>query len=133
MIIVDSSVLIDFLRGLDTDAVAHLVRLEQDAVPYALPAVCLQEVLQGAKDEAEWEQLRTYLETQWQLLPEEPLATHRNAARIYFDCRRRGITLRSTIDCFIAQLALEYEGTLLHDDRDYEKIRQVRPLRTLPG
>jgi predicted nucleic acid-binding protein len=57
---------------------------------------------------------------------------HHQAARIYFDCRRRGLTVRSTIDCFIAQLALEHRLALLHDDRGYAAIARVRPLRTLP-
>ena len=61
-----------------------------------------------------------------------PAVTYREAARIYYDCRRRGLTLRSTVDCFIAQLAIEVDGVLLHNDGDFESIAQVRPLR-LPG
>ena len=57
---------------------------------------------------------------------------HRQAARIYYDCRRRGLTIRSTIDCYIAQLALDHDLAVLHDDRHYEAIRRVRPLKTLP-
>jgi predicted nucleic acid-binding protein len=53
------------------------------------------------------------------------------AARIFFDCRRRGLTVRSAVDCLIAQLVLEVDGVLLHDDDDFERIRTVRPLRTL--
>ncbi len=53
------------------------------------------------------------------------------AARINFDCRRKGMTVRSAVDCFIAQLVLEEDGILLHDDDDFEKIRSVRPLKTL--
>ena len=56
---------------------------------------------------------------------------HRQAARIYFECRRRGVTVRSTIDCLIAQLVIDHAGILLHEDDDFERIREVRPLRTL--
>ncbi len=46
-------------------------------------------------------------------------------------CRRRGLTVRSTVDCFVAQLVLEVEGTLLHNDGDFELIAKVRPLQLL--
>ena len=61
------------------------------------------------------------------------LSLHFAAARIYFDCRRKGITVRSTIDCFIAALVLEVDGVLLHDDDDFDRIREVRKLATLRG
>lgn len=131
MIIVDTSVLIDFLRGEDLPGAARLRRLEEEAIPFAVPAVCCQEVLQGAKNEKEWRLLGDYLGSQRLLVPLEPWSTHREAARIYFDCRRQGLTVRSSIDCYIAQLALEEDGVLLHNDRDFETIQQVRPLRTM--
>ena len=58
---------------------------------------------------------------------------HIAAARIYFDCRRRGSTVRSSLDCYIAAIALERGDELLHDDEDFEAIKRVRPLRTLRG
>jgi predicted nucleic acid-binding protein len=94
--------------------------------------VVIQEVLQGARDEREWRLLDEHLATQPLVHPHDPLASHRDAARIYFECRRRGLTVRSTIDCYIAALALEHGLPLLHDDRDYEAIARVRPLQTLP-
>lgn len=57
-------------------------------------------------------------------------AAHREAARIFFDCRRQGLTIRSSVDCLVAQLVLENDGILLHKDDDFERIAQVRPLRT---
>jgi predicted nucleic acid-binding protein len=65
------------------------------------------------------------------LLSADPVSTHRDAARIFYDCRRKGITIRSSADCFIAQLTLEHNGVLLHDDDDFDDIRRVRPLKTL--
>lgn len=131
MIVVDSSVLIGFLRGHRSPAILRLQALEEEEIPFLLPAVCYQEVLQGAKDGREWNLLSEYLGAQPLLLAEDPFATHREAARIYFDCRRKGLTIRSSVDCFIAQLVLEDEGTLLHDDGDFDSIAKVRPLRTL--
>jgi predicted nucleic acid-binding protein len=41
------------------------------------------------------------------------------------------VTVRSTVDCLIAQLVIDHAGILLHEDADFERIRAVRPLRTL--
>ena len=129
MIVVDTSVLIDFFRGNDTPAVARLQRIERDEIPFRIPLICCQEVLQGARHERDWKRLEQYLCTQDLLWSDAPWATHSEAARIYFDCRRKGITIRSTIDCLIAQLVLEADDLLLHDDNDFDYVQEVRPLR----
>lgn len=131
MIVIDTSVLIDLFRGRATLAADRLRRMERQEVPFSIPMICSQEVLQGAKDESEWSTLLEHFVSQRLLTPREPWKTHEGAARIFFDCRRQGLTIRSSVDCFIAQLTLEEEGILLHDDEDFERIRQVRPLRTL--
>ncbi len=129
MIVVDTSVLIDFLKGKQSDAVGKLVALEEHDTHYHIPTICCQELLQGARDEHEWKQLHAYLSTQNLLAPENSWETHQAAARIYFDCRRKGITLRGTIDSLIAQLVLDNDAVLLHDDADFTHIAKVRPLR----
>ncbi len=131
MILVDSSVLIPFFRGDESAAASRLRDLEEQGVPFSIPAICCQEVLQGAEDLREWKLLARYLETQEIVTAGEPWRTHAEAARIYFDCRREGIRISSSIDCYIAQLALERGGTLLHDDADFIRIQSVRPLRTV--
>lgn len=132
MIAVDTSVLVSLFRGHDTRGARLLKRLEEDGTPFAIPAVCCQELLQGARDEKEWRLLRTYLESQELLVPLDPVGAHVEAARIFFECRRRGVTVPSSTDCLIAQLALERDAVLLREDEDFERIRSVRPLRTLP-
>ena len=87
----------------------------------------LQEVLQGARGERDFLRLQEYLETQIFRQPLDPIDSYTAAARIYADCRSRGITVRSAIDCLIAQIALEHDLVLLHDDRDFEQIRKVIP------
>lgn len=131
MIVVDTSVLVDFLKGRKSAAADAFRRLEIEDMPYAIPAFCCQELLQGAKDQREWELLLEHLRCQRVLASRDPLSSHIEAARIYYDCRRKGMTVRSAVDCFIAQLVLEEDGILLHDDDDFEKIRSVRPLKTL--
>jgi predicted nucleic acid-binding protein len=131
VIVVDTSVLIDFLRGEQLPGAMALHRLEMEGAPFLVPGICYQEVLQGAKNEQEWNLLADTLGSQRLLFPRDPASTHLHAARIFFDCRRRGFTIRNSIDCFIAQLVLEQGGVLLHDDEDFERIRQVRPLVTV--
>jgi predicted nucleic acid-binding protein len=52
-----------------------------------------------------------------------------SAARTYYDLRRLGRTVRSAIDCCIAQAAIDHQALLLHRDRDFDTIAQIRPLR----
>jgi len=131
MIFVDTSVLLDLLRGKATPAADFLANLEANDIPYAIPLLCCQEVLQGARDEAEWRVLHENLSAQRLALSADPAALHWEAARIFFDCRRRGIAVRSSVDCLIAAQAMAAKATLLHDDEDFERIRKVRKgLRT---
>jgi len=132
MILVDTSALLPFLSGRSTRASEALADVLSEGAEIALTPIVVQEVLQGAREDKEWKRVRSYLLTQDILLPRDSLATHVAAARIYYDCRRRGLTVRSTLDCVVAQIALEHGAHLLHDDRDYEAIARVRALKTLP-
>ncbi len=132
MILVDTSALLPFLAGQSTRASEAVGDVLSEGLEIALTPIVVQEILQGAREEQEWRKLSSYLLTQVILSPRDPIATHVAAARIYYDCRRRGLTVRSTLDCVVAQIAIEHGVPLLHDDRDYEAIAQVRALKTLP-
>ena len=82
--------------------------------------------MQGARDEKEWGLLEDYLSTQYYLETSED--TWPEAARIYFELRRKGVTINSLMDCCIAQIALENGALLMHRDKDFEKISRIRPL-----
>jgi len=133
LIVVDTSVLVDFFKGRTTPATRRLEQLELDGISFAIPGICCQELLAGARGAREWDLLFSYLETQNLLFPADPWQTHVEAARIMVDCRTHGVSLRGTIDCFIAQLVLELDGVLLHSDKDFERIAEIRPLRTWEG
>lgn len=126
MILVDTSVWIDVFRdgtGRERSQLADVVQ-DDDVV---LTRFNQLELLQGAADEREWSLLSDYLDVQ-DYLETQPL-TWQGAARIYFDLRRRGLTVRSAIDCCIAQLAIDADALLLHRDRDFETIASVRSIR----
>lgn len=127
MVLVDTSVWIDLFRNRSGPSVARLRRILDDAEPFALMPVIVQEILQGAADEREYSLLHEYLASQRLVEPADALIAHCNAARLFFDCRRRGFTPRSAIDCLIAQVAIEHRLYLLHNDRDFERIAAVTP------
>jgi len=128
MILVDTSVWIDVLRNRKGKVVEAFRKIIGDDL-YVLTRFTQLELLQGAKDNYEWRKLEEYLESQIYL--EATGRTWVEAARIYYDLRRKGITVNSPIDCCIAQLAIENGVTLLHRDQDFEKIEKIRPLKAL--
>ncbi len=127
MILVDTSVWIDLFRNRPGHAVTRLRHILDGGEAFALMPVIVQEILQGAADEREYSLLHEYLTSQRLVEPADSLTTHCNAARLFFDCRRRGFTPRSAIDCLIAQVAIERRLDLLHNDRDFERIAAVTP------
>lgn len=131
MILVDTSVWIEVLRDRSGRGRIALER-ELDGHEAVLARFHQLELLQGARDEREWGLLQEHLDAQVYL--ECGPESWNGAARIYFDLRRRGKTVRSPIDCCIAQIAVDHDVLLLHLDRDFELISEVRPLRqrTLP-
>jgi predicted nucleic acid-binding protein len=125
MVLVDTSVWIDFLRGAPTAQVATLeALLEGDDVVGTAPII-LQEVLQGADSPARFEQWRREFSGLMCYLPLDPIDTHFEAARLYASCRRAGSTPRSSNDCLIACIAIEHDLTLLENDRDFRAIAAV--------
>jgi predicted nucleic acid-binding protein len=131
VIIVDTSVLVALFRGHATAAACLLRKMAEEDTPFAIPAICCQELLQGARDLREWRTLCSYLDAQEVLLPLDPWQTHVGEARMYFDARRHGLTVSGAVDCLVAEMVLQHGGVLLHDDDDYELLAQVRPLRLL--
>jgi predicted nucleic acid-binding protein len=125
MILVDTSVWIEVLR----DRKGLVVRAFRERVGKeicVLTRFTQLELLKGARSEKEWKSLDEYLATQYYLEVSE--TTWGYAARIYFDLRRRGITVGSPIDCCIARIAMEYGALLLHRDRDFTRMAQRLPL-----
>ena len=127
MLLVDTSVWIDFLAPRSTPA-ADYFRLRLDArQPFALTKFIYLEVLQGIREPATVRKVASILRAQAMLYPRHGLRTYEAAADLNRRCRAAGVTVRSTIDCLIAQIALEHNATLLHRDRDYGHIVQVEP------
>jgi len=58
-------------------------------------------------------------------------ATYVRAAHIFRSLRRKGVTIRKTVDCMIASVAIEHDLFLLHNDRDFDLIAADSKLRVL--
>ncbi|MDD3879647.1 MAG: PIN domain-containing protein [Syntrophomonas sp.] len=120
MILVDTSVLIGFLKGQINEKIQLFDQVLSRNIDFGFSSYTFQEVLQGTQNEKEYEKLRDYLSTQIIYFLPEKTATYEKAARLYFDLRRKGITPRSTIDVLIALTAIENNLLLLHNDRDFD-------------
>lgn len=126
MLLIDTSVWISVFRNRTGQVRQKLETLINDRDVF-LTRFTQLELLQGSLNEKEWTLLSTYLETQDYV--ELPNDSWQAAARIFYDLRRKGLTVRSPIDCCIAQAALEDNLLLIHNDRDFETIAQVRSLQ----
>ena len=127
MHLVDTSVWIDFIRGSTGAHVERLRSLIGAQVPVGLSPLIYQEILQGAINEQQFTRFQDYFSCQHFFLPSDPVEASAHAAEIYFSCRRKGITIRSSIDCLIAAVAIEHGLSLLHNDRDFIEIARVVP------
>ena len=130
MILVDTSVLIDFFKGVENEGVQKLKAVLDRGIPFGINSFIFQEVLQGAASEKEYSLLDRYLRTQRFYHIKDPVDSFARAARIYMDCRRKGITIRSTIDCLIVETVLEHDLFLLHNDNDFSAIARVIPFKS---
>lgn len=129
MVLVDTSILIDYLRGTDNAAVGRFQQILDNNIPFGISPLTYLEVLQGTRTEKDFTTVKSYLETHRFFGLVDEKESYAAAARIYFDCRKKGITINSTVDCLIAQTAIENDLTLLHNDADFDRMRKVTPLK----
>ena len=128
MIVVDTTVWIDFLEAKGTSFDLQLKDLIEHGEALALTDVIYCEVLQGILDESKFRRTRTILRA-YPILRMRWLRTFEHAAEIYRSCRRRGLTIRKTADCLIAATCLEAGAELYHNDRDFDSIAKVEGLK----
>lgn len=132
MLLVDSSVWINFHRSLETEA-TRFVDSRDEHEELAITGIIFQEVLQGVSDERVYARLEAMFSALLILQPRE-LQTYDLAARLYRRARLAGLTIRKPNDCLIAALALEHDALLVHNDRDFLFLSQVEPaLMVFPG
>jgi predicted nucleic acid-binding protein len=125
MILVDTSVLIDYLKGTENQAAAAFDKILEDGMAYGINEFIYLEVLQGAGTAKEYRKLQEYLETIAFYSLGRGKESYERAAHLNFACRRSGVTIRSTIDLLIAQTAIENNLYLLHNDNDFTNMAKA--------
>jgi len=128
MVLVDASVWIDYFRG-ETPPEAEWLDQELGRRPLGLTDITLCEVLQGCSDR-QVDPVRDRLGV-LDVFPTGGTELALSTAENYRELRRRGFTIRKTIDCWIATFCLRERHTLLHRDRDFDPFERFLELRVI--
>jgi predicted nucleic acid-binding protein len=128
-VLVDSTVWIDFFKNRPSPKTVLLEQLILNREDICICGFILTEVLQGIRDEKQY--VTTKLQFSQLLYLEEDRSTFELGTTIYRELRKRGITIRNSIDCLIAGLVLQQGVYFLESDRDYSFIDQHYPLHRL--
>jgi predicted nucleic acid-binding protein len=130
-VLVDTTVWIDFFADRPDPKVRTLEAFIEGGEDLYLCGVILAEVLQGIRSDVAYQRTRAYLGDL--LVAPMHQGTFVYAADLYRQLRKKGITIRKSVDCMIAAVAIEQDLTLLHNDRDFDHIAQHAPLKVLGG
>jgi predicted nucleic acid-binding protein len=129
MVIVDTTVWIDYLRGTENAETRWLDReLQQQRL--GLTDLILCEVLQGIREQTTFTRVRADL-LKFEVFDTGGSGLAVAAARNYRELRQRGYTVHKTIDCLIATFCLQAQHELLHRDRDFDCFEKVLGLRVV--
>ena len=128
VIVVDTSAWVEYLRKTDSPANTALRWALTGDDELGVVDVVRMELLAGAGGD---EQVVTVsrLLARGTALPALSPGDHEYAAMVYRAARRSGATVRSMIDCLVAAVAVRIDAPVLAQDRDYEVLAQVCPLR----
>jgi predicted nucleic acid-binding protein len=129
VVIVDTTVWVDYLRGEQNSQVDWLHR-EKDRQRLGLTDLILCEVLQGVRGDAAFASVHEEL-SHFEIFEPGGVELAIAAARNFRKLRQRGLTVRKTIDCLIATFCLRERHLLLHRDRDYDAFEEELGLRVV--
>ena len=128
MIVVDTSVWIDVLTGRRTKQARRCAELIEAGDPVALTDVIFAEILQGLSSDAEAQEVEKHLRA-FPVLRLDGLDDFALAAGLYRTARRKGVTIRNTLDCLIAAPCVRTGAPLLHSDADFDRLASCSSLR----
>lgn len=131
MVLVDTSVWIDFFAGRSLSHVKTLESLIQEREDICICGIVLTEVLQGIRKNRELRKTRD-LFSQLIFLPMQ-YPTFLRAAEMFRFVRRKGVTIRRPVDCLIAAVAVGNDIPLLHNDRDFHPLEKHCGLKVHVG
>ena len=126
--LVDTSAWVEWLRATGSRVDHTLTDALRSGELLWLTGVVVQEVLQGARTAAQADDLRRLLAPCAVAEPVFP-ETYEHAAALYARCRRAGRTVRGTVDCLVAAIALEHDLAVLGVDRDLLTLHDLCGVR----
>jgi predicted nucleic acid-binding protein len=129
MVLVDTTVWIDFLSARSYPHEKTLENLIFNREDLCICGIVLTEVLQGIREDSEFRRTRD-LFGNLIFLP-MGYSIFLRSAEIYRALRKKGITIRKAVDCIIAAVAIENDIPLLHNDKDFVPIEKHLGLKTL--
>jgi len=129
MVIVDTTVWIDYLRGAENSETLWLDR-ELQRQRLGLTDLILCEVLQGIRDQGTFAEVQANI-LKFQVFQTGGTALAVAAAQNYRELRQHGYTVRKTIDCLIATFCLQAKHELLHRDHDFDCFEKVLGLQVV--
>ena len=124
MILADTSAWVEFDRATGSAVDVRVAGLITEDGPLAVTEPIVMEVLAGARTDARERDLRRLLQ-RFHLHPVDPAPDFEAAARIYRQCRQKGVTPRGLIDCLIAAVAWRNGATLLAQDIDLLRVADI--------
>jgi len=127
LILVDTSVWIDYFSGRKTPQVSRLDRAIDSEEDIVILPVIVTEILQGFRSDKAFQEAEEVV-TKLPLVPMD-LQAHVDAARLYRNLRRKGVTIRGAVDGIIAQAAILAGAELLTGDKDFTPIARHSPLK----
>lgn len=128
MIVVDTSVWIDFFNDRDEEHVEELAGLIEADAGIALTDVILTEILQGIRSDRQIGMVDERL-VEFEILRLGGLDDFRRAAELYRVARRHGVTVRRTLDCLIASVCVRDAIPILHNNADFDRLAEHTDLQ----
>ncbi len=125
MVLIDTSVLIPILKDAKTAETEKFDEIVESGIPYGICNYVYQELLQGVRTENQFNLLKNYLDTQKFYGLRAERESFANAAKMFYKCQKAGITIRKGIDLLIAQIAIENNLRLLHNDKDFTQLMAI--------
>ena len=127
MIVADTSVWIDYVRGIDAPH-TNLLDYELDHSRIVTGDLIIAEFLQGFRKEEDYQKAKQIMESlEYHDFVGKDIALR--AARNYRKLRNSETTVRKTIDVIIATFCIENDFDLLHNDRDFDPMERLLGLR----
>jgi predicted nucleic acid-binding protein len=128
LILIDTSAFIEFLNKTGSPFDKEIEYLISNDEDLAIADITITEILQGIKEDKEFNEIKKSLMA-FPVYSLKGVDSFIAAAELFRKCRKKGLTVRSTVDLLIAQIVLENNLILLHNDNDFENIARLNGIK----